>query len=229
MKRISGRLSRSWVCAATALVLLAAGGCNSRSSQRKREEAATNPSPASTAQSSSGRGIDMNCVIDQIQNPTEKFHYFYKKDAATPAGSFTQEADITPDTIDGTRKSGDSVQTFHGVRTDPQNWQSAWVNLTGISGMSSTIAIVANSSAMVREGQEQMNGYDTTRYSIDTSRASTAEAALYRATLGDGGSEKGTAWVTAKGCPAKFSLDVEMHLRNGTVDKTHYEVEMVKK
>ncbi|HET9803579.1 MAG TPA: hypothetical protein VFP96_10095, partial [Candidatus Acidoferrum sp.] len=76
---------------------------------------------------------------------------------------------------------------------------------------------------------ETMNGYDTTRYSIDTSRGDAAEAGLYRATLGDGGFEKGIAWVTDKGCPVKLSLDSEMHLTNGSVDKVHYEIAMVKK
>ena len=61
------------------------------------------------------------------------------------------------------------------------------------------------------EGAEKVNGYDTTKYSVDTSRADTAEQGLYRATLGSGGFEKGTWWVTADGCPVKLSLDSELH------------------
>lgn len=219
-------LSRWWIYPATSFLLLAASGCNSRSSQRKAEEKAAGQNPPSAAQSTSGPGIDLNCVIDHIQNPPEAFHYSYKKDGAN---AVSQEADISPDTIDGSMKNGDFSRTFHGVHSDQQSWQGAWTSLTGISGMSSTIALVNHGSAMVREGTEKMNGYDTIRYSIDTARGNAAEAGLYRSTLGDGGFEKGTAWVTSQGCPVKLSLDSEMHLRDGSVDKIHYEVEMIKK
>jgi len=77
----------------------------------------------------------------------------------------------------------------------------------GISGMSSTIALVNHSSAMVCESTGKMNGYDAAQYSIDASRGNVAEAGLYKITLGDGGFEKGTAWVNAKGCPVQLSLD----------------------
>ena len=221
-------LVKWWIFPSAALLLLAAVGCDSRSSRRQAEENSSGKTSAPAAQSASGPDLDLNCVIDHIQNPPEAFHYSYKKDD-NGANVVNQEADITPQTIDGTRKNGDSSQAFQGVHSDPQSWQMAWVNLTGISGMSSTIAVVNHGSAMVREGTEKMNGYDTTRYSIDTSRGTSAEASLYRATLGDGGFEKGTVWVTEKGCPAKLILDSEMHLRDGRVDKTHYEVQMIKK
>jgi hypothetical protein len=47
--------------------------------------------------------------------------------------------------------------------------------------------------------------------------------------IGTGGFEKGTAWVTAQGYPVKLSLDSEMHVNNGSVDKVHYEEAMIKK
>jgi hypothetical protein len=72
---------------------------------------------------------------------------------------------------------------------------------------------------MVREGTAKVNGYDAIRYSIDTARSSAAESALYRSTLGPGGFERGTVWVTSPGCPVKFSLDSEMHLNDGSVQK----------
>lgn len=216
-----------WIVPAAAALVFAVGGCHSRS-ERQAEETSPEPVSAAPAQSASGPNLDLDCVVDEIQKPTESFHYSYKKDD-NGVTIVQQEADITPQTIDGTRKSGDTMQPFHGVRSEAQNWQSAWINLMGISGMSSTIALVNHSSAMVKEGDEKMNGYDTTRFSIDTSRGNSAELGLYRATMGDGGFEKGTVWVTPQGCPAKLILDSEMHMRNGTVDKTHYEIEMVKK
>jgi hypothetical protein len=108
-------------------------------------------------------------------------------------------------------------------------WQSALASLMGISGMSSTIALVRNSSSTIREDAGKMKGYEAIEYSVDTTRASGAEVGLYRSTLGPGGFEKGTVWVASQGCPVKLSLDSEMHLNNGRVDKEHYQEEMVKK
>ena len=95
--------------------------------------------------------------------------------------------------------------------------------------MSSAVALVRNSSAMVREGPEKLNGYDAIKYSIDTARGTPTEKGLYQGVLGTGGFEKGTAWVTAQGCPVKFVLDSELHPNNGSVETIHYEEAMLRK
>ncbi|HXJ04676.1 MAG TPA: hypothetical protein VNH65_06240 [Candidatus Acidoferrum sp.] len=219
-------LSKWWIHPATAFVLFAAAACNSKPSLKRTQEKSAEQNSSSRAQNFTNPDIDLNCVMDHIQNPTEAFHYSYKKDGPNFVDN---EADITPQTIDGSFKNNSISSPVHGVRSDKDSWQTAWSGLMGIAGMSSTVALVNHSSAMVREGSEKMNGYDAIRYSIDTARASGAESTLYQSTLGPGGFEKGTAWVTSQGCPVKFSLDSEMHLHDGSVDKIHYEVEMIKK
>ena len=225
MKSHFRRFATGCFCAVTGFALLFVSACKSGPSSKSHEEKSATRSAA--AKNDSDPRIDLNCLMDHIQNPPEAFHYTYKK--STADDDLVQDADITPDTINGSSKSKYGTREFKGVKSDAASWQSAWTSLTGISGMSSTIALVRNSSGTVREGAEKMNGYDAIRYSIDTSRGDAAEAGLYRATLGEGGFEKGTAWVNAQGCPVKLSLDAEMHLNNGSVDKTHYEIEMVKK
>jgi len=220
------RILSSSVCLLITLVLLATSGCNSHNSRERAEERTSDRNSSQASAGGSGPGINLNCVFDRIQNPPEAFHYSYKKSGDNVVD---QQADITPQSIDGSFTNDAGTQLFHGVRSDQQSWQSAMAGITGISGMSSTVALVNHGSAMVREGNEKVNGYDTIRYSIDTSRGDAAEAALYRNTLGPGGFEKGTAWVTDKGCPVKISLDSELHLNNGSVDKVHYEEAMVKK
>jgi len=225
MKLHFGRFATGCFCGLTGFALLFVSACKLGPSSKSREEKSATRSAA--AKNDSNPGIDLNCIIDHIQNPPEAFHYTYKKNTADD--DLIQDADITWDTINGSSKSKYGTREVKGVKSDAASWQSAWTSLTGISGMSSTIAIVRNSSATVREGVEKMNGYDAIRYSIDTSRGNAAEAGLYRATLGEGGSERGMAWVTAQGCPVKLSLDSEMHLNNGSIEKDHYEIEMVKK
>jgi hypothetical protein len=74
-----------------------------------------------------------------------------------------------------------------------------------------------------------LNGYDTIRYSIDTARGDAEELGLYKTTLGEGGFERGTVWVTQQGCPVKLMIDSETHSQGAGVAKSHYEEAMVRK
>jgi hypothetical protein len=64
---------------------------------------------------------------------------------------------------------------------------------------------------------------NTSKYVIDTSQDTRADASLIRSVLGASGSVKGSARVTGEGCPIRFVLDVEQHNNDGTVQKEHYE------
>ena len=213
--------------------LIIASGCSAQSnSKTTAEKAATEQGSRAggkAAPANGNPGIDLQCAMTAIQNPTESFHYSYKKDSSNPVH---QEADVTPQSIDGFRVDVDGQQLpLHGVRSDPQSWQGALSGLMGISGMSSAVAIVNHGSAMRREGDGgQVNGYNTIHYSIDTARFDDAEQRILGSTMGPGGFEKGEAWVTSAGCPVKLILDDEMHKNDGSLlEKIHYEVAMVKK
>jgi hypothetical protein len=210
--------------------------CNTSSSSKLHERAAENGSTneqtrEAPAQSSSGPGIDLNCVFDHLQNPPESFHYVYKK-AESDGSAVHQEADVSPQAIDGFSAQADGSQPLHGVRSDAQSWQAALAGITGISGMASTVATFNHNSAMKRETDGgQVNGYETIHYSIDTARwGATERQLLGNFALGPGGFDKGDVWVTAKGCPVNFVLDEEMHKKDGSLlDKIHYEESMTKK
>lgn len=220
-------LQRWAVIAAAGLALLTVSACKSGPASKSAEEkSGAQPNSTATARGSADPGIDLNCVMDHIQNPPEAFHYSYNKESSNPVH---EEADITPQTIDGSFKNNSTSVSLHGVHSDAASWQSAWSGLMGISGMSSAIALVRNSSATVREGPEKVNGYDAIKYSIDTARGTDVEKGLYRSVLGTDGFEKGTVWVTAKGCPVKLVLDSELHPNSGSVEKIHYEEAMVRK
>lgn len=217
------QVNQCFAAAVVIVVLLLTTACNSK----KGESVRTSQAGKNRAtQSNPNPGIDLNCVYDHLQNPAESFHYLYKKDGTNPVH---QEADVTPQSIDGFRTQEDgSQQQLHGTRVDQQSWQMALAGLNGISGMSSTVAIVNHSSAMQRESDGgPVNGYDTIHYSLDTVRFSATERQML---LSPGEFEKGDAWVTSTGCPVKLSLDSELHRKDGTfIEKIHYEESMAKK
>ena len=206
------------------VLMLGAASCKLDHSTTKDGRKAAAPSgPTATAAGAANPAWDLNCVYERLQNPPDSFHYTYKHNEVA------WDADVTPNTIDGTRTAPDGARPIHGVRSDTDSWHSAWMNLSAISGISSTFALVRNADSNVREGTESVNGFDTIRYSVDTTRSGAVEAGLYRATLGQGGFEKGTVWVTAQGCPVKFVLDAEMRLNDGRTEHDHYEEAMIRK
>lgn len=216
------RMRTGQLCVALALLAL---GCNGVPTKDKRTAQAQEPTKQSSgaAEKSANPSWDLNCVFERIQNPPDSFHYTYKHNESS------WEADVTPDSIEGARKAPDGVRPIHGVRSDADSWHQAWMNLSAISGMSSTFALVRSGESTLRDRVEPVNGFDTIRYSVDTTRANSVESGLYRATLGPGGLEKGTVWVTSQGCPVKFVIDVEMHMSDGRIERDHYEEAMIRK
>lgn len=205
------------------ILSLVALGCNSGSSAAATQRSSQTQSTAKAA-ANRGPDIDLNCVIGHLQNPPESFHYMFKDESDNP---WSEEADVTPQMINLSFKSNylPAPVALHGWPQEmPHQYQWA------IGRMASTFALVRATSAVVNEGGEAVNGYSTTKLSIDTGRAAATEQGLYNSTLGPGGFEKGTVWVTSEGCPVKLVVDEELHAKDGSMTgKAHYEEAMVRK
>jgi hypothetical protein len=215
---------------ALGLILFVTTSCTSRQGTNTLNQSGAK-NAAAAANAKTDPGIDLNCVYDHLQNPQESFHYVYKKDTSDN-DHVDQEADVTPQSIDGFRRDPDgSQQPLHASRSDAQSWQAALAGLTGIAGMSSAIALIHNGSALRREPDGgSVNGCTAIHYSIDTARFDATEQSMLGPTMGVGGFEKGDAWVTSDGCPVKLVLDDEMHKKDGSLlEKVHYEEAMVRK
>jgi len=175
------------------------------------------------ATNSAGPDIDLNCVAQHIQSPPDSFHYSFSDVSENP---WQEDAEVTPQNIDGSfmNNSLPTRQEFHGP---PKQVSS---NLMAIGRMASIFSTVHMTSAVVNQGPEQKNGYDTVKYSIDTARGNSTEQGLFKTILGPGGFEKGYVWVTSQGCPVQIALDEEIHGKDGSaVGKAHYEEAMIRK
>lgn len=171
-------------------------------------------------------GINLQCAAERIQNAPAPFHWSFKK-IVTPDTNADWEADVTADAIDGTFIDSSGTRAIHGARSDQTSWNTA-VMILRAPLPASAFALVNNSSAVAREGSENIYGQDTLKLRIDTSEDTQADASLIHSLLGAGGFVKGRAWVTSKGCPIRFVLDVEQHDRDGTVEREHYEENVTK-
>jgi hypothetical protein len=162
-------------------------------------------------------------------NPPESFHYSYK---TTDGQSVVdKEADITPQNMEITIQNKAGSHKYHGVRSDEASWDRAVLDLSGdgFTVMSARIAFIKDKTSVSPAGAEAINGYQTTKYSIDTTSANSSDRRSYETLFGSGSYEKGTIWVTADGCPVKLNLDEATQRGSGGVDKSHYELAMIKK
>ncbi len=206
------------------LALLALSACNSRPGASK-----TSDGTAAGNANDSDPHVDIMCVGDRISNPPEPFHYTYKYSGT--AGSIDNEAEITPQAMEIISKDGSGSHTYHGVRSDENSWNAAALTLASLrfTGLSARIDALNGTSALVRQGTESVNGYNTTKYGIDTTSSKGSDRQQFETLFNKGSFEKGTIWVPSDGCAVKMILDEAIVQNDGSVDNAHYELAMVKK
>lgn len=216
-----GRLF-AWVVVGSATMGLTSCNVSSKADIAPRSAASVPATMvAVAAQKSDVPGINLQCDVNHIRNAPAPFHWSFKK-VATPDTNADWEANITQDSIAGAYIGASGARAIHAARSDATAWNTASLALTGPLP-ASAFALVNHSSAIVRAGAENVNGENTIKYTIDTSRDAPADASLIRNVLGVNGFIRGSAWVTPGGCPVRFVLDVEQHNGDGTVQKERYE------
>jgi hypothetical protein len=218
MTQRTRRSTKFMIHSMMAAALITVAACNSTPSSKS----------APAASDSEGARVDVLCIGDRISNPPEPFHYSYKHEDAS--GSTEKEADITPQTMDITIRDESGSHQYHGVRSDEASWNRAVLDLSNlqITRMSSVLVTLNDSSAIVQHGSESMNGYDATKFSIDTANASSSDRRKFETLFGNGSFEKGTVWAPPDGCAVKLVLDEAVQV-GGSLNKAHYEINRIKK
>lgn len=215
---------RECFCSSVGIGSLALVACHSSPIERTARGDTT---PASVQDS--GVHIETLCISDRISNPTEPIHYSYKYSGVSD--SIDNEADITPKVMDITSNDSSGSHTYHGDRSDENSWNAAVLDLSSLrfTGLSARIDSVNGTSALVPQGADSVNGYKTSKYAIDTTRAKASDQQQFETLFGKGSFEKGTIWVSSDGCAVKLVLDEAIVQNDASVDKGHYELAIVRK
>jgi hypothetical protein len=202
-----------------ALALLAASGCASGAKSGRAD--------ARDADSAGGH-VEVMCIGDRIGNPQESFHYSYKY--ADDSRSEDREADVTPEAIDIVFKDTSGSRSLHATRSDENSWNNALLSLSSLAftGMTGRLAGLEGMSAIVSRGAEAVNGYQATKYSIDTTSANSSDKQTIETLFGAGSYDKGTVWMGQHGCAVKLVLDERWPI-DGRVQKRHFEIARIKK
>ncbi|MGC2476688.1 MAG: hypothetical protein WA485_20305 [Candidatus Sulfotelmatobacter sp.] len=225
MARNKRRRLNSWLNALLAVAIVATVvACNSTPASKDAQDKTVD-----AASANSGAHVETLCVADRIGNPPEPFRYSYKYSGSSD--SIDNEADITPQAMDIISKDASGSHSYHGVRSDENSWDAAILDLSSLrfTGLSARIDSLNGTSALIPQGAESVNGYKTTKYAIDTTRANSSDKQQFEALFNKGSFEKGAIWVPSDGCAVKLVLDEAIVQNDGSVDKGHYELAVVKK
>ena len=204
-------------------VLLFGVGCSSPA----KSTAGDDRSPAGT--SSEHPAINVNCIGDRIANPRDSFRYSFK--ATDEQSTVNKEAEVTPQTMDIIIQQAGRSHSYHGIKSNQTSWDSAVLDLSG-SGLTVMIArldFIKDTSSLKHADDGTVNGYSAAHYSIDTANANSRDKQTFTTMFGSGSYDKGDIWVAAEGCPIKLVLDEARQQPNGSVAKTHFEVNFIKK
>lgn len=219
---VFSRAERSHSTRAAAFVAVAAlilGGCSSSGKSNGADSA---------SDSGSGIHLDVGCMMDRVNKPSESFRYSYKYASDSTWADY--EADVTPTSIDGTTKSPMGSIPVHAVRSNEDGWGSAVLALSSLSftALTGRLAGLDGTSAIVSQGAEQVNGYSATKYGIDTAHANASDKQTIETLFGKGSFDKGTVWMGSDGCAVKVALDEGWPIDN-RLEKRHYEIARIKK
>jgi hypothetical protein len=208
-------------CVVAGLAFVAACGCSS--------SAKSGSAGQDSASSGAGGQIDVMCLGDRINNPPEPFHYSFKY--ADASNAVIKEADITPQAMDITTTDKSGSSKYHGVRSNEVSWDTAVLDLSSlnITAMAARLGSISGSSAVASQGAESKNGYQTTKYAIDTGSANASDRKTYETLFGAGSFEKGTIWMGQDSCAVQLVLDEAAWQTNGSVEKRHFEMARSKK
>ena len=217
--------------AAIALIaLLGISGCK-LSSKQKSSEARSEAKHESPADAIPALSSAASCIIDTLRDPKEPLHFsMLRKDDDLP-GPFISEADLTPDTLEGSAKSSSGdVHKFSNVHTDARGWGMSVILLT--APLTSATGDMRMAQASVTSaGAESAGGFDTIKYVFDTARLPDSEQLAYKSMLNSKDLRvSGTAWITKDTrCMMKFVADFNYTAQNGAVSNNHYEGSLAKK
>ena len=252
--------SRGWVLFAIGLLLFVAAGCTSRDSKANREHDPKAPAVANDPSEhyfDGGKYCVQTFLQGPV--PGQPLHFSNKvTESDQSLKSKDYEADLSGDTLDiiqherwlvtdeerkffeESRKSDDpkmivraihdgfaeQTVTNHFTRSD----EVGWSGVTNVAQGGTPWGLFIYKPPITRVGAENINGYDTVRYVVDTTHQSQMEkSAGFLRQLKDY-NITGTAWVLKDtGCVLQYEIDDERVADDGMVSKTRYEGTITKK
>ena len=196
---------------------LTTAACNPAHS-RRADNSPSNSGHIAVTQQEFNPGLADLCLQTMAKNPAQPFHFSSTK--TSDAGTYATEADITPQMMDVTNRNSTGTTTNHYPRSE--GWDSALSPMV-LAGPGRELNMAK--FAVKPLGPENVNGFDTLKYAVDTTHEDAMDKAGYLAGMNvKDYNIVGTTWLTKDtGCILKYDIDFEMDGKDGSVSKVHYE------
>jgi hypothetical protein len=241
-------------------ILLTLVACSSKPKSKAGEERQARPKETASQVHFDGGTYCVQTFL-QGPPPSQPLHFSYKVVESDPSlKTKDYEADLASDTLDviyherwlatdedramisDMRKFDDPKSVIRGIkdgyvegtfinhysRSDASQWRMA---ATSLAQGGTPWNLFVSRPTVNRAGDENLNGYDTVKYSVDTTHDSQSDkAALMMFAKVKDYNITGNAWVLKDGnCVLQYSIDYEQESKDGKSSKTHYEGAVTKK
>jgi hypothetical protein len=204
---------------AVALLYVAACGCHSASSNKSEQDTARPENQVS--QSDFDPGSADFCQETMAKNPVGPFHFSSVRTQPGTSDSLSVQADVSPEKIDLTDRTATGTTTNHYRRTDKSGWTMA---VTTMAMSSPWMDRNMAKFDMKEVGHEKINGFDTIKYTVDTSKDPSDKQTYLQAMGLKDYNIVGSLWLTKDtGCILKYVIDDTDYSKGGAVTKMHYE------
>jgi hypothetical protein len=224
MNSISSNFVRHLICVTAALTLIVVSGCNTSSS---KQVSAGLTSVGAKKVNLTGATIELQ---EMMKNPSGPFHASFTETWSDNKTS-SIEADVTASEIDYTARETHAGQTSSNTKHLQRDQISELeLDMQIMAPVPWHGELLLAEGTTQAQGAEKANGYDTIKYSLDTSRVTTGKAPILAAMGVKDYRVSGLVWLTANdGCLVKWNIDAEKDNRDGTAERTHYEGNVTKK
>jgi hypothetical protein len=239
---------------AAAYLLLASTGCTGRRSPKTHDNRTARASASAGDPAENYFDGGSYCMQKFTQGPpsTQPLHFSNKLSNSDGSGK-DFEAELSGDKLDQT------IEERHPATDEDRKFiqddrSSVWAVHDGVAEMTITNhysrsdesgwRVGANGAVLgvapwglfifkprvSRIGMEQVNGYDTIKYAIDTTQESGMDKAPGLLRQLKDYNITGTAWVLKEtGCVLQYDIEDEQVATDGKVSKTHYEGTVMRK
>lgn len=210
-----------WSTFAMSLALVVATGCNVAPSKKNAEQKEPASSDNQARQSDFDPGAADFCQETMSKDPTQPFHFSSLRTQIGTSDLLSVEANVAPQRIDLINRTRVGTTTNHYQRSDKSGWAAAVTMMAMASPWMDRNMAKFN---MKKLGPEKINGFDTVKYVVDTTKdRSNKEGYLQAMGLRDY-NIVGSLWLTKDtGCILKYAIDDTDYSKNGAVSKNHYE------
>lgn len=231
MKLVDWHRARSAIVAGLAALLAAASGCKS---------GAGHVSHSNAVDSRGETRLDANkfdpitaslCLQQMFKTSPGSFHALFLENNSKRDESRV-EADVTPSIIDYRKRDVTAGQTSTSTKRLARTQMSEMeLDFDVMGPVPWHGELVAAQDATRPTDRERMNGYNTTKFAIDTANEPAEQKTTFDSLMMVRDYKiVGNVWLTSDtGCLVKYTVDFEQDQKDGTINKQHFEGNITKK